>query len=168
MPNYVEYLKVGSGEPWPIKDREAHSLISAIWNTIYPVGSIYMSVSETSPVTLFGGTWERIEDRFLLAAGDTYAAGSIGGEATVALTTHEMPNHTHLQTLRTYSSASTTIYTVPDKAHALVLDQSNTKGPGTSHNVAMLSAGDSQGTGGNQPHNNMPPYLAVYVWKRTA
>ena len=48
---------------------------------IYPVGSIYMSVNATSPASLFGGTWEQLKDRFLLAAGDTYAAGSTGGEA---------------------------------------------------------------------------------------
>lgn len=52
----------------------------------WPVGSIYMSVNSTSPATLFGGTWQRIQDRFLIAAGSTYKAGGTGGEATHTLT----------------------------------------------------------------------------------
>ena len=68
----------------------------ALLNAIYPVGSIYMSVNSTSPATLFGGTWERIKDRFLLAAGDAYAAGGTGGEATHTLTEGEMPAHSHV------------------------------------------------------------------------
>ena len=63
--------------------------------SIYPVGAIYMSVSSTSPASLFGGTWEQIQNRFLLAAGDTYAAGKTGGEATHTLTVEEMPAHNH-------------------------------------------------------------------------
>ena len=54
-----------------------------------------MSVNSVSPATLFGGTWSRISDRFLLAAGSSYSAGSTGGEASHALTTAEMPGHTH-------------------------------------------------------------------------
>ena len=61
----------------------------------YPVGSIYMSVNSTSPATLFSGSWQRIQDRFLLCAGSTYAAGSTGGEATHKLTIDEMPSHSH-------------------------------------------------------------------------
>jgi len=61
-----------------------------IVDLIYPVGSIYMSVNSTSPATLFGGTWERIQDRFLLAAGSSYSAGGTGGSADATL-----PSHTH-------------------------------------------------------------------------
>ena len=57
-----------------------------ILDKIHPVGSIYISENSTSPATLFGGTWERVKDRFLLAAGDTYSAGSTGGSATHTLT----------------------------------------------------------------------------------
>ena len=66
-------------------------------DNVYPVGSIYMSVNNTNPSTLFGGTWQQIQDRFLLAAGATYAAGATGGEATHTLTTDEMPAHSHFQ-----------------------------------------------------------------------
>ena len=67
----------------------------SIADVLYPVGSIYLSTSSTSPQTLFGGTWQRIQDRFLLCAGSTYAAGKTGGEAEHTLTVNEMPSHTH-------------------------------------------------------------------------
>ena len=67
--------------------------IKDIINIVYPVGSIYMSVNDTDPSLLFPGTWERIKDRFLLASGDTYSAGSTGGEATHVLTVSELPKN---------------------------------------------------------------------------
>ncbi len=48
------------------------SYTSLDFNQIYPIGSIYLSVSSTDPSLLFGGVWEQIKDRFLLGAGDTY------------------------------------------------------------------------------------------------
>lgn len=113
----------------------------------YPVGSIYLSVSGASPSTLFGGTWERIQDRFLLCAGTAYAAGSTGGEAKHTLTVDEMPSHRH--TVKTYSSSGQTGGCQPS-------------GYGSSGSV------NTGYSGGGAAHNNMPPYLAVYVWKRTA
>lgn len=64
-------------------------------DSIYPVGSIYMSVNSTNPQTLFGGTWQRIQGRFLFAADSKHAAGSTGGEETHQLTAREIPNHKH-------------------------------------------------------------------------
>ena len=64
--------------------------------SMYPIGSIYRSVKSTDPSELFGGTWELLKDVFLMAAGDSYPAGSTGGEAEHALTVDEMPNHTHM------------------------------------------------------------------------
>ena len=63
----------------------------------FPIGSIYLSVNSTSPASLFGGTWEKIKDKFLLASGDTYSAGATGGEATHTLTIEEMPSHSHVE-----------------------------------------------------------------------
>lgn len=117
----------------------------------YPVGAIYMSVTDTNPASLFGGTWERIGGRFLLGADDTYAAGSTGGEAAHQLTTSEMPSHNH--TLDNYNTTGGTT--------SSMTVQANDK-KGYSGNVNTLY------TGGNKAHNNMPPYLAVYMWKRTA
>lgn len=127
------------------------ALSKEIFNMVYPVGAIYISVSETNPSTLFGGTWERIQDRFLLAAGSSYAAGSTGGEANHTLTVDEMPRHSHLFTMLTSSTALGSFgYPASANATGEGIDKAT-------HN-----------TGGSQPHNNMPPYLAVYVWKRTA
>lgn len=61
---------------------------------IYPVGSVYMTFDETDPSTLFGGTWEKVEDRFLLGSGNE-GIGTTGGNSTHTLTTNEMPNHSH-------------------------------------------------------------------------
>ena len=141
--------------------RRAHIITSSesLTDKIYPVGSIYMSVNDTSPTTLFGGTWEQIKDRFLLSAGDKYSSGSTGGESTHKLTIDEMPSHRHqLMCDSTTTSANTNI------TYAL-----------TDHKVEKTSTGASYRdlnpiayTGGSQEHNNMPPYLTVYVWKRTA
>ncbi len=121
-------------------------------DAFYPVGSIYQSVNSTSPATLFGGgTWERIEDKFLLAAGGTYAAGSTGGEASVSLTVEEIPSHDH-----TVSLMARSVYGGNDTYGALNND-------GTATYSYTTTA-----TGGGQPHNNMPPYQAVYAWQRTA
>ena len=117
------------------------------------VGSIYLSASEISPETLFGGTWEQVKDRFLLAAGDTYSLGSTGGQAEHTLTVQELPSHGHGYT---YTGQSSTTGT---GAIRLV-------NPGGTVNAYT---GEKDGrTGGGQPHSNMPPYLAVNIWRRTA
>lgn len=120
----------------------------------YPVGSIYMSVNNVNPSKFFGGTWEQIKDTFLLACGSTYANGTTGGEATHKLTINEMPSHTH--TL--YIDAKGT--TVPAWWTRHLFVQNDSPHEAQANNITS--------TGGSQPHNNMPPYLAVYVWKRTA
>lgn len=123
---------------------------SQLLNSIYPIGSIYMSVNSTNPENFIGGTWERIQDKFLLASGSLYSAGSTGGEATHKLTIDEMPSHSHNAYLSGGSLASS--------AGRLLFETAN----GQEFYNSIKS------TGGDQPHNNMPPYLAVYVWKRTA
>ena len=109
---------------------------------IYPIGSFYISANSTSPATLFGGTWTQIKDKFILAAGDNYTAGDTGGEATHKLTTTEMPNHTHI-----------------------LYGGDNTGEPdwfgGSNANYLGY-------TGGDGAHNNMPPYLVIYMWQRIA
>lgn len=125
---------------------------SSIVDLIYPVGSIYMSVNATSPETLFGGTWEQLKDRFLLGTGDTYTNGDTGGTKTVTLTVNQMPSHKHNIHYRTKVVQSGT-------SGAWVLGGSTYDGSSNSTNDAE---------GGGQAHNNMPPYLVVYMWKRTA
>ena len=116
----------------------------------YPVGSIYLSTSSTSPATLFGGTWQRIQDRFLLCAGSTYAAGKTGGEATHTLTVAEMPSHSHSFTMYSDNYGESYYNRIPGNGSA------------GARSVTTTS------NGGGAAHNNMPPYLSVYAWKRTA
>ena len=125
----------------------------------YPVGSIYMSVSSTSPEVLFGGTWEQIKDTFLLACGDNHEAGSTGGEEAHTLTIDEMPSHNHR--LKTDIDNPTWNVTWPEwfeYTDGWTQQAGETQAPATHTTV----------TGGGEPHNNMPPYLAVYCWKRIA
>jgi len=124
----------------------------AICNLIYPIGSIYMSTSSVNPSNLFGGTWEQLKDRFLLGTGDVYGSDVTGGESEHTLTIDEIPSHKPEILLDTNDG---TVY-----------------GSAMKWNVASncrYYAGDAFLTiGGNQSHNNMPPYLTVYMWKRTA
>ena len=134
-----------------------NTTLAGLLDVFYPIGSIYQSTSETSPATLFGGTWEQIKDVFLLSAGDTYSAESTGGEAKHTLTVDEMPSHSH----NSYISAES------GNAYGL------TSGGGWTGSVLVGWGTDERenavkSTGGSQPHNNMPPYLTVYMWKRTA
>lgn len=127
--------------------------------SMYPVGSIYQSVNPTDPAQLFGGTWQRIKDVFMMAAGDKYAAGSKGGEAEHGLTVDEMPSHYHY----VYSEGSGTSTTKKSRIEYNSWNTSSTKAPdGDGWGVKTMD------TGGSQPHNNLPPYLAVYTWVRTA
>lgn len=124
-----------------------------ILNLVYPIGSIYLSVNEVNPSTLFGfGEWEMIKDTFLLGAGDTYQAGSTGGEATHTLTTSEMPSHAHY--IVTASSNEGSEWDCPPARQK--------SSWWDTHVVSSTNAS----AGGDQPHNNMPPYLTVYIWKR--
>lgn len=123
---------------------------------VYPVGAIYMSAAATNPGTLFGfGTWEQIKDVFLLAAGDTYAGGSTGGEASHVLAEDELPAHRHKIA---YPNAS------GEYGDAAIGYPANSDTKKTW--LAEMCKTESVGSG--EAHNNMPPYLAVYAWKRTA
>ncbi len=136
----------------------SRALSSLILEAVYPVGSIYISVNSTSPQTLFGGTWEAIQGKFLLGSSSAHKAGSTGGEETHTLTMGEMPEHTHPM----YSgNAGGDSEWTPDEGAYLVDSVTQTKTTWWAR-LGMNSAG-----GGNA-HNNMPPYLAVYMWKRTA
>ena len=131
-----------------------------------------MSVNATSPSTLFGGTWDRIQDRFLLAAGNSYSAGATGGEATHKLSVAEMPSHEgHM-----YSNFDDSDWAARNgDKNSYFLNANNATGFFSKYEDRpykivstneMIMQGYSRG--GSQSHNNMPPYLAVYMWKRTA
>ena len=127
----------------------------SILETVYPIGAIYLSVNNINPNTLFGfGSWEQIKDTFLLAAGDTYSAGSTGGEAAHTLTTEEMPAHAHTFNRHQLWRNET----VPESGES--------DGYGVSNKTLTVYSDNTSSVGGGQPHNNMPPYLSVYMWKR--
>ena len=155
-------------------DLEDHR-ISSIVDAVYPVGSIYMSVNSANPSTLFGGTWEQIEDTFLLSAGQTYTAGDTGGEAEHTLAKEELPTE-HMTFRRLYNAAdgSTVDVMAASQTDGSIGVADGTNGrPDINFHAATIS-GITTGQkamqytyGGGQSHNNMPPYLAVYMWKRT-
>lgn len=135
----------------------SRALSALILEAVYPVGSIYISVNSTSPQTLFGGTWKAIQGKFLLGQSSAHTAGSTGGEETHTLTIGEMPEHTHPM----YSgNAGGDSEWTPDEGAYLVDSVTQTK------TTWWARLGMSYAGGGNA-HNNMPPYLAVYMWKRT-
>ena len=142
---------------------------------VYPVGSIYMSVNNTNPAILFGfGTWEQIKDTFLLSAGSTYTAGDTGGEATHTLTVNEMPSHVHDARTATYNGAwsGNSGNMLNRRLNAYFEDnQYKSFSYDARSNIAHIervTTGDTSETGGGQAFSTMPPYLVVYMWKRTA
>lgn len=133
-------------------DNEA-DLKKFILNIIYPVGSIYISMNNISPSTFIGGEWEQIQGRFLLSASDNYEIGAEGGEAEVTLTKKQMPSHIHGLYTRTVYASGGNYFGISDLERSEEYNETS---------EIMGSAG------GNEAHNNMPPYLVVYMWKRTS
>lgn len=153
---------------WPLKmDTSAAQSIADI---IYPVGSIYMSTQDSDvdgvelPELLFGGTWTKIEDKFLLSAGSTYTLGDDGGSAT-----HSIPGHKHLAPVGTVNN---------NGAAAILTDQGTQTGTISAGRAVWASTNASGAQSGvTIPYtaenagvdmNTMPPYLVVNVWQRTA
>lgn len=143
---------------------------------VYPVGSIYFSVSAISPNELFGGVWEQIKDCFLLACGNKFTNGTTGGSEKETLTISQIPAHSH--------SGSTS--SDGNHKHGICSgygDITNTGGDAFRyqqwansnrgwHNFLIGDSGNhthsisTNTVGGGESHNNMPPYLSVFVWKR--
>lgn len=118
-----------------------------VLDVMYPVGAIFMSMNSVNPSTIYGGEWEQIKDTFLLACGDKYEVNQTGGEETHKLTIEEMPSHNHSYDIKEM---------VPNGGSMSIPVWANT---GT-------IVPTTRNTGGGQSHNNMPPYLVVYMWKR--
>ena len=120
---------------------------AALLDMFYPVGSIYMSVNSVNPSSLFGGTWQKIEGRFLLGSSSNYANGATGGsaDAVVVAHTHDVTQKAELGGI--------------NSGLAIIPTPNGNDGTNT---VTTKSSGVS-GKG-----KNMPPYLVVNMWKRTA
>lgn len=166
-------------------DGSATNLDIISFDQIYPIGAIYMSTVSTNPATLFKiGNWEALPaGRVLLAQGTSiwgvnYSAGSTGGEDKHTLTVSESAPHNHTGNATTSGSTHT---------HALTMRASHGKsgnggvprfGDGdvwSDYKTQNLSATGEHShaitinnSGGGQAHNNMQPYLSVYMWKRTS
>lgn len=136
--------------------------MTTLMNMVYPVGSIYMSVNATSPASLFGGTWESLGGRFLIGQDETYTAGSTGGEAAHTLTVNEMPTHSHTLKRQQWFSDDAVYYADTGSIYNW------RSGEGKYGTTSYSYRGNTENSGGGHAHNNMPPYLAVYMWKRTA
>lgn len=141
-----------------------------IFDLIYPVGSIYISVNSTNPKVLFGGTWERIMERFLFGCGDErYPAGHTGGEEQHVLTVEEMPSHKgHLSSgiAGTAPMGKGNYKGYLNSSVMTPFPEGNYRGWNVYLGNEMHPASEAVGEG--WAHNNMPPYLCVYIWKRTA
>ena len=137
---YRRYYKNSSWSQWYSSALDA-----------YPVNSIYISYSHTSPAELFGGTWTRIEDRFLWGCKSTESIGATGGESSHTLVVDEIPSHSHpFISTNEYSSTSGGW-------------KNPAWGPGSKNTAAITGF-----TGGGAAHNNMPPYIQVSIWRRIA
>ena len=131
--------------------RATPAKLQSLLDYIYPVGSIYLSYSHVSPASLFGGTWERLKNAFLWAVDESGTIGQTGGEKTHTLTVNEMPAHSH---------------------KAIKWDIKGTSGetyaPNVEGKVPWSYALSTDSVGGGAAHNNMPPYIQVSAWRRTA
>ena len=129
---------------------------SMIIDLIYPIGSIYMTVSDTNPFeTIKFGVWEKIENRFLLASSNIHMNGETGGEENHTLSINEMPKHSHKMK---YDSIGWTA----------IRQSSGTNGILENNASSYDGQYSTEEVGNGNAHNNMPPYLAVNMWKRIA
>ena len=149
---------------------------------IYPIGSMYFSIDGSTPKTLFDfGEWEQIQDRFLVAAGNEYENGSMGGEAEHLLTIDEMPNHKHQLGFTSDNDGNWSLNKPNSIIYATSTASIKGQGPqGVSRSYGVNGTFGDRGvktyedstiidfTGGSLAHNNLPPYLAVYIFKRIA
>lgn len=135
--------------------------IAGSWTTeglkAYPIGSYYISNNDTSPAELFGGTWERIEGRFLWGCSEDDTIGEVGGESEHTLTTDEMPKHRHAVQCTKDEASGYGISTSSGFTNRVLVTGATAKSTGTTYY-----------SGSGAAHNNMPPYINVVIWRRTA
>lgn len=139
----------------------ARYLVRKVLDRIQPVGSLYFSTNSTSPASLFGGSWERYaQGRVMVSASDTdtdFTVGKTGGEKTHTLTIDELANHSHAP------GGSAALFKDVDRDYGVRLATSATPWADSSWIGAVTIA-----IGNDKPHNNLQPYIAVYIWRRTA
>ena len=144
---------------------------------LHPVGSYHISDDPTSPADLFGGgTWEKIEGRFLFGSSATYGTGSTGGEERHILSASELPViQGQLQyrliggqnAVDVYPGGSETGTSGPFTYTRHGGNRWRIEAPGQETAQENTSRIDFK-IGGGQAHNIMPPYRATNIWRRTA
>ena len=129
-----------------------------MFDEIFPIGSYYITSNNENPSKLFGGTWEQIKDRFIIGASDKYKVNSLGGEEKHQLTIDEMPSHRH-----------NTLYWEHRGMYLWGGNEYTTDGPagGRGYRTHAIDV-FTNWQGGNSAHNNIPPYKAAFIWRRTA
>ena len=138
---------------------EATSIGTSLLNTIFPIGSIYFTASAINPSTSIGGTWERYaQGKCLFSVDDTdtdFSFETTGGVKEVILTEAQMPSHYHMLT---------------DNYRKIRYGHAGGDGAlGQGGWIGLDSSVEPTTTAGsNQPHENLPPYIAIYCWKRTS
>ena len=160
--------------------------VQTIIDFVYPIGSLYWSKKSTDPGTLFGGTWTRVKDKFILAAGDSYTQGNTGGAATCSLTTANMPAHSHTRGTMDITGTLTTddtigLFSTTNVISSGAFDRGSTSlnrrdgAKSCTFNPKTLTfkasnnwTGSTSSVGSGTAHNNMPPYVVYYCWERTA
>lgn len=131
---------------------------------IPPIGIILPFWDDTEPAAIWGGTWELIgSGRTLIQSGSGYALGSTGGEASHTLSVAEMPKHQHIFRRQQWYSFDT----VSDD-NIFSIYSWKTEPGGTTYKGYKGDVSAYDPVGDSQPHNNVPPYLAVNFWMRTA
>ncbi len=163
---------------------------TALFKEIYPIGSIYITVNKDfKPATAFGGTWERIEGAFLfgatinqatLARYPKWASGETGGEHDVELKFENLPNHTHLMPEHRHRLPNSAVVYNSNGNHTQNASSGGTKssfntnlglvteeGKEVTTNQNFIVTGGIHGISVVESVNNMPPYVAVNIWKRT-
>ena len=152
-----EYAEAASSSATAAATSAEQARVIAMADAIacFPVGTILMTVENVNPSTYIGGTWVALNDVFLLAASANHSAGETGGAETVTLTVDELPSHRH--GMDNYLIDSGTEQNIGWTGFGM-----------QGKEVAIAELVKTRQVGGDMPHENMPPYLAVYMWKRTA
>ena len=138
----------------------------------FPVGSIYLSLNSTNPSTYFGGTWELIKDRFLIGAGGTYNVNSTGGDIKHNHG-YRVGYHPYYGVLIGNDNNAISLYDYESGEWKNATQDSGLPDSGVS-NTCTNSASKSQSSAKYSVYakttdvNSLPPYLAVYMWRRTA